>query len=137
MQAKELAGEAATILELDLHKATVQDLDFSSSFSTTWSGSNEFDTLEGFVIWFDTPFSPDSAAKEVSKDWLNLSTSPSGTPTHWQQGVLLVQEPSRKVKEGEKVEGTVSYKKRVDTRGMDIVVQWGEAKQEKQSWKIE
>jgi type I protein arginine methyltransferase len=137
MQAKELAGEAATILELDLHTATVKDLDFTNSFSTTWASGSELDTLEGFVIWFDTPFSPDSAAKQVSKDWLNLSTSPSGTPTHWQQGVLLIQEPSRKMKEGEKVEGTVSYKKREESRGLDIEVQWGQGKQEKQSWKVE
>jgi type I protein arginine methyltransferase len=135
MQQKELAGDAATILELDLHTTTVADLDFTSSFSTTWKGTEEFNTLEGFVIWFDTPFSTDRSAKTVNKDWLNLSTSPAGTPTHWQQGVLLIKNPSRKMTDGERVEGTISYKKRVDTRGMDIAVQWCE--NSKQSWKVE
>lgn len=135
MESKELAGDAATVLELNLHTATVADLNFTNSFSTTWNGRGEFDTLEGFVVWFDTPFSPDSSAKTVSKDWLNLSTSPSGTPTHWQQGVLLIEDPSRKVAEGEKIEGTVTYKKREETRGMDIEVQWDQG--QKQSWKVE
>lgn len=132
MQPTELAGEAATILELNLHTATVADLSFNNPFSTTWSG--DFDTLEGFVVWFDTPFSPDSSAKQISKDWLNLSTSPSGTPTHWQQGVLLIQNPSQKAAKGDKVEGTVAYKKRDESRGLDIEVCWGNRGQ---TWKVE
>lgn len=133
MQAKELAGDPATIVELDLHTATVADLSFSKPFSTTWKG--EFDTLEGFVIWFDTPFSPDSQAKEVNSKWLNLSTSPSGEPTHWQQGVLLIEKPDQKLSAGESISGTVSYKKREESRGLDIEVKWGA--NSAQTWKVE
>lgn len=133
MQAKEMAGDAATVVELDLHTATVADLSFSKPFSTTWKG--EFDMLEGFVVWFDTPFSPDSQAKAVDSKWLNLSTSPSGEPTHWQQGVLLIEKPGQKLATGESLSGVVTYKKREESRGLDIEVKWGT--DSAQTWKIE
>ncbi|ETN41200.1 uncharacterized protein HMPREF1541_03135 [Cyphellophora europaea CBS 101466] len=133
MESKELAGEAATILELNLHTASVADLSFTKPFTTTWK--DDHDTLEGFIIWFDTPFAPDSTSKAIDNRWLNLSTSPAGTPTHWQQGVLLIEHPKDKFTAGDALEGTVSYRKREESRGLDIEVKWGG--KSSQTWKLE
>jgi type I protein arginine methyltransferase len=133
LEAKELGADAATILELDLHTATVADLSFTTSFATNWKEGHEL--LEGFVIWFDTPFAPDSKTKTINNTWLNLSTSPEGTPTHWQQGVLLIDQPKDKFEAGQELKGSVSFGKKPDSRGLDIKVQW--ASKGTQVWTLE
>ena len=203
MQAQELGGEAATILELDLHTATVADLSFTAPFKLTWNPAAAIKTttkistsdidaqtstessnspsaitavepyrknpnththLEGFVMWFDTPFSnkpsssntstqdqtvttsppPKRTAQPVNRNWLNLSTSPHTSPTHWHQGVLLIEAPKQKtstkdnekdaaaanslqaMQKGDTITGTVEYRKKkdADSRGLDIEVRW-------------
>lgn len=144
----ELAGPAATILDLDLHTCTVADLSFTSPFTLTWTAGGEaeaataddegHDTLEGFVLWFDTPFATSRDPQQAGPrdKWLNLSTSPSTTSTHWQQGVLLIKDPAQRLKmaKGDEVKGTITYRKREGERGLDIDVTWGESG--RQTWAV-
>ncbi|KPI40608.1 Ribosomal protein arginine N-methyltransferase rmt3 [Cyphellophora attinorum] len=179
LQAEELGGQATTVLELDLHTATVADLSFTKNFSLKWNPSAakdggcstsasksgakvtingtegkltgdpagvdnnsspqpNIDThthLEGFVLWFDTPFATSrQSGLPVSSKWLTLSTGPYTTPTHWQQGVLLIDDNHHKtdllaLDEGDEVTGTISYRKQKEegSRGLDIEVSWSKA----------
>jgi hypothetical protein len=69
------------VLNLDLYKVAVKDLDFRTNFALKVSKPNF--QLYGFVAWFDVHF---------SHGWKHkiLSTSPFREETHWKQTVFYL-----------------------------------------------
>lgn len=154
---KELCADTTTISRLDLHTVAVKDLDFQSKFQV--SVADEFQDLEGFVLWFDTFFmrSPSTAPPIVTENsksavaeakrrgQVAFSTGPApDEPTHWQQTVCLIKksesDSTAPLKSGTVLEGLVKLKKRKDAhRSLDIEIQWSVdgGKEGSQKWFLE
>mmetsp|Transcript_35080 Transcript_35080/g.79571 ORF Transcript_35080/g.79571 Transcript_35080/m.79571 type:complete len:324 (-) Transcript_35080:956-1927(-) len=78
--ASEIIGDRFTILALDAHACTVQDItSFTSSFSTI---VQQHSTLNAFGGWFDVQFNGSEA--DPTPNPVELSTAPSRS-THWAQ----------------------------------------------------
>ena len=153
------AADACTFKTFDLHTVTVDDESFADKFSFTWKAG--FQNLEGFVIWFDIFFARDGSPRgEISIDTVQkhglvaLPTGPFTEQTHWQQGVLLIDDRTeeikkgdhvdlaRRYKEGDKLEGIVTYSRTFkDSRSLQIVIELHDAKAATavltQKWKVE
>ena len=123
--------------QLALHTAAVQDLTFSESpFSLEIT--EDTDSLDGFVVWFDTffmrsreTFDPsNSGAKQLAKERgvVAFTTGPDGPGTHWRQGTLLIDYGKTQpvgLKKGSVIKGEVGYKKHEDNpRELDIEISW-------------
>jgi type I protein arginine methyltransferase len=147
---KELAADSTPFFELDLHRATVEDLDFTKSFKVTWKEG--FKVLEGFVIWFDIIFGTSrtpgiavgmTAAEAKKIGLVSFSTGPHSEATHWQQGVFLLKDPLDGFNAGFEVAGDVKYlKKQGQERSLDIEISWfqvvnGEKQMKKQMWVVD
>lgn len=131
-----ISGEASTFYDLDLGRITVDQLDFTASYSTTLT--RDVESLDAFTIWFDTYFLPHGSNPNLGdadalqwgrngQEGVGMSTGPYGTATHWHQAVLLLDEKDRKknLKRGAVLKGEVTYKKtRRDVRGIDVQVTW-------------
>ena len=117
---------------LDLYTATTADLSFTAPFSAALDRAAA-DPLDGFLIWFDTFFSPtveghesqvspaDAAdawaaarAPQVDPkagDRIAFSTGPWSEPTHWKQGLLLCKyEDGETDEQGEAKDATAVMK---------------------------
>lgn len=134
---------------------------FGKEGEETGNEWRELDRLDGFIIYFDTFFLPHFAPYEESaissssraETWdyydhktggrgIAFTTGPYKTVTHWQQGVLLVDAENaieKQLKQGDKVMGTVEYKKsEVNSRELEIEISWtvergdGEAEEDKE-----
>jgi protein arginine N-methyltransferase 3 len=137
----EIASEACPILQLDLHQASVADLDFRRTFRFTTAKAVPVQ-LEGFVIWFDIFFmgsrqeqlDPSLVFKQAqSKALVAFSTGPACAPTHWQQGILLINGP-RLLEGGQLLDGHITFRKMQDHgRALEIIAEWGEVPRT-QSW---
>ncbi|CAJ2511026.1 Uu.00g066510.m01.CDS01 [Anthostomella pinea] len=110
-----ICGTAAAAFKmLDLYTTTAADLQFTAPFSVTLEqGKNEKnkDPVDGFLVWFDTFFSPQAPADRMQgvplaadakalewclgadgkkdQDRVAFTTGPWGTETHWKQALLL------------------------------------------------
>ena len=148
VDSSELAAESAAFLELDLHTAKTTDLTFLKSFQL--SCKRDLNRLEGFILWFDIFFmlsQQKTMAKDLTtkqardKGLVAFSTAPHATQTHWQQGVLLIKEPSAVLREGEIINGTIGFqRKEGHERSLDIEVRWktpAAAKAWTQVWSLE
>ncbi|RPB23639.1 S-adenosyl-L-methionine-dependent methyltransferase [Terfezia boudieri ATCC MYA-4762] len=114
---------------------------------TEEEGWQELDRLDGFVIYFDTfflPHPPPYSASAISSSsrsetWeyydhktggrgVTFTTGPYRTVTHWQQGVLLINQDNlleEVVKKGDKVMGKVEYRKsESNSRELKIGMSW-------------
>lgn len=134
-------GEEAAFKVLDLYAATTADLSFRAPFRTTLA--RDIDALDGFVVWFDTFFSPRRAghetqvvpgdapdswvvaghrnSREEGGDRVAFTTAPWATPTHWKQGLLLCNyEDEDEDEEKEKEGGTPVPMKKGDVVQGDI-----------------
>ena len=152
MPATTLCAEPFPFLQLSLHTTTVKDL----SFKRKWEGklTKDIDALDGFIIWFDSFFMPsqddpvpnDAKAEEWAKDGkkgVAFTTGPKGTPTHWKQGVLLIdntKEGGVGRKEGEHIVAELEYFVPEDnSRALDVGMVWKfdeEASESSQTWKM-
>lgn len=145
---KEVVGQGVVFKQLDLHTVTVQDLSFSAPFKLNWQ--DEFNVLDGFVVWFDmffgtsphqTPLPPGAPGrKEHEEGPKSFSTGPFTERTHWYQGILLLEDPQVDMAAGTKIEGDIKYLKVGDSeRSVDIEVEWEVEgrKKSKQLWKLE
>ncbi|KAK7755064.1 Ribosomal protein arginine N-methyltransferase rmt3 [Diatrype stigma] len=123
---------------LDLYAATTANLSFKAPFRTTLA--RDIDALDGFVVWFDTFFSPRRAGHETQVapgdapgawvaaggreekggDRIAFTTAPWATPTHWKQGLLICNyEDGDDEEEKEKENG--EEKKPVPMKKGDVV----------------
>ena len=147
-----LPADSRPFLHLPLHTATTEYLTFSGREFRMFIVEN-IDSLDGFVIWFDTFFvtsrdqqipasSHASLWSEVNKGkGVAFTTGPDGPETHWRQGVLLIDYSGRKpepLKEGDFIDGCIGYRKhKHNDRELDIEVEWsvnGTGQINKQVW---
>ncbi|CAH0043952.1 unnamed protein product [Clonostachys solani] len=146
-----ICGKPYPFKVLDLRTVTKQDL----SFTAKWESSltKDIDELDGFAIWFDNFFAtsadepvpeaetlPDTFAKQKPGN-VGFSTGPFDTPTHWKQGLLLIN-PDGSYKDlaaQTKLAGEVTYAVLEENkRALSIGTTWnlnGE-KPRTQSWKM-
>ncbi|RYP71990.1 hypothetical protein DL771_004459 [Monosporascus sp. 5C6A] len=140
-----VAGPAAPFRLLDLYTATPADLSFAAPFATRLA--RDVEALDGFVVWFDTFFSParegheaqvrleDAAdgawarAEDKAGDRIAFTTGPHGAETHWKQGLLVCKQPDDDrlvaMKEGDEVTGEIAFAVDEDNpRGLSIRMSW-------------
>ncbi|KAL2185360.1 S-adenosyl-L-methionine-dependent methyltransferase [Thermothelomyces heterothallicus CBS 203.75] len=142
-----VCGEAYPFRMLDLHTAKVEDLSFETEWRSTLS-EKAAEGLDGFLVWFDCFFaeSRDEVvhAKLTAKEWaaagrerVAFTTGPYGTPTHWRQGLYLIDKGKAKeieVGPGKKLEGEIRYSiPKGHARGLNIRLTWGLEGGEKQA----
>ena len=123
-----LISSACPFLTLDLHKAGISDLSFrNKSFSFNLAG-DVAEPFDGFAIWFDVTLSA-PGYPSGSCTSRTLDTGPMNAPTHWRQGLCLIDrkpelEALRQCK-GMRIDGEISYEKEgVDMEGLDITIKW-------------
>ncbi|KAI1341673.1 S-adenosyl-L-methionine-dependent methyltransferase [Xylariaceae sp. FL0016] len=114
-----ICGKPTVFKMLDLYSCSVADLSFTTPYTTSLTHSIE--ALDGFLIWFDTFFSPSPPSSSdfqpdgphhvpdaaVAESWIldkdgkrdqdrvAFTTGPWGTETHWKQGLLMIEPPPR------------------------------------------
>ena len=125
-----MASDAVPFLDLPLSKIKTEELVFTAPFELEIKENIE--SLDAFIIYFDTYF---ARGREGGRD-VFFTTGPQGKETHWRQGVLLVENKSGLINQGQKITGNITYRKRKDnSRELDIDIEWQVGdKKEKQSW---
>ncbi|RYP84572.1 hypothetical protein DL769_001160 [Monosporascus sp. CRB-8-3] len=136
-----VAGPAAPFRLLDLYAATPADLSFAAPFATRLA--RDVEALDGFVVWFDTFFSPAreghgaqvrlgdaadgawAAVGDGAGDRVAFTTGPHGPETHWKQGLLMCKQPEDDglvaMKEGDEIAGEIAFAVDEDNpRGLSI-----------------
>lgn len=102
--------DEVNVIEFDLEKVSVADLDFQRQFTLT---AKSHGYIHGIALWFDSLFTH-------GYDVINLSTSPHSTPTHWKQGLMFLKQPVP-VRKGDAVNVTLTLKKHVNNpRSLDL-----------------
>jgi len=151
LQPANIAGKSTNFLELPLHTITVKDLEFVRDFAVTLD--KDIDTLDGWVIWFDTFFLTSADAKlpadARAETWDNdgnkgvaFTTGPYGKETHWRSGVMLLDRSKLgriSLKQGTPIRGTVQFAKDEDNkRNLKIDIGWNTDASEngKQAWSM-
>lgn len=145
-----IAAQSDAFLQLPLHSVTPRDLTFNMRpFSLRII--EDLDSFDGFVIWFDTFFLPSRKDFQPSslgaKYWtrekghIAFTTGPGGPPTHWRQGVLLINygdDETEQISKGSVIEGNIGYKKGDENpRELDIEISWsiqGKGNARRQIW---
>lgn len=107
--ADKVCGTPSAFKMLDLYKTTVADLSFTAPYASKLT--RDVDAVDGFLIWFDTFFSPVAPSEPTHKhgvaddavatewvlddkgtrdqDRVAFTTGPfGGAETHWKQGLL-------------------------------------------------
>ena len=133
---------------LDLHTVKPEDL----FFTATWESqvNRDIDSLDGFLIWFDTFFAncradklpapettPEVFVKQKS-GYVAFTTGPFGKETHWKQGLLL-QPPTELKASQPKLTGQIVFSAlEENARALDIRLTWAEEGREEEgrSWKL-
>lgn len=152
MPPETICGEPFPFLQLNLYTARAKDLVFTTKWKSTLS--KNIDSLDGFMIWFDSFFMPsrDDIVPRLSKaeDWpknvnkgVAFTTGPNGKPSHWKQGVMLIdnikaQSGPRNAGQGITAEIVFAVPER-NLRGLKISMKWsinGES-EKSQSWELQ
>lgn len=109
MPQSSLCGEPYPFKVLDLHTIKTEDLQFTAKWASNIT--REVENVDGFLIWFDNFFTtarsdPVPPAETTPDTWdkkdqggVAFTTGPSGTVTHWKQGLLIAPpeaNPSKK-----------------------------------------
>lgn len=146
-----ICGEPFPLQSFDLRHTRKEDLNFSAEWKLHLN--RPVDKIDGFLIWFDIFFSPNTniPAPEPQitvKAWLDagcdhvaFTTGPFGAETHWKQGLLLSapeESPDDSSIPCNITGGTTFASLEENSRALSIDVFWttsGERKK-KQSWKL-
>jgi type I protein arginine methyltransferase len=151
MPSSAICGTPFPFVQLPLHSILAKDLTFSYPWATTIS--RDTDSLDGFLIWFDTYFTQtrDEAVpvNESAEAWAEkkenrvaFTTGPSGRETHWKQGLLLLDREKLAPlapKQGVELKGKISYSAQPDNpRALSIGMTWpvSEHADEAQIWNL-
>lgn len=139
-----ISEESARFRTLDLRTVEVNELEWEAEggkFEVV-IGKDVEEGLDAWGIWFDTFFLPtrDSQlpAEARAETWPGederkgnaFTTGPAGKPTHWQAAMLILDRDTKKkslqkLVKGEKVTGSVAYRKAKDnSRALEIEVVW-------------
>lgn len=139
-----LASDSVVFCSLPLYTVKDSDLAFTRPFRL--SIRDTIESLDAFVIYFDTFFTtsreefiPETARAESWKmqdKGVAFTTGPFMQATHWRQGVLLVEKKSGILKNGEKIEGEITYRKSSkNSREYEVDISWKtDEKKEQQLW---
>ncbi|KAK1239539.1 hypothetical protein MKX07_000993 [Trichoderma sp. CBMAI-0711] len=150
-----LSGEPYPFKVLDLHTVKPEELSFTAKWESRLSRPSE--GLDGFLIWFDNffatsrdepvpePFTTPEDFVKAKPGNVAFTTGPSGTVTHWKQGLLLVPQGSAPSKLPETVSGEVTFaalEENARALRIDVTCSFGgqptAASQEKKwSWKLD
>lgn len=140
--ASTVASSSDIFLHLPLHQVHASDLvGFEKDFSLTVN--KDIDSLDGFTIWFDTFFATTRQADPAHTGLQMFTTGPHGKPTHWKQGILLIDHKkcSLPLQRGQIINGRIKYESPKAPRHLDIRVTWSIAGTESsvfsQVWKLE
>jgi len=127
-------------MQLPLTTVKKEDLTFVKGFEVVLD--KDIDVLDGWVVWFDTFFLPGgdavvpaearaetwSKGDGVKEKGVAFTTGPGGPETHWKMGFLVIdrsKRPGVSLKKGQKIKGTIGYKKREDnSRELEIEMDW-------------
>lgn len=144
---------AGSVIFLDLPLATItpEDLQFTKPFAIELSKGIE--SLDGWLIWFDTFFLPSAGGTLLeggvkAEDWaksgrdgIAFTTGPGGQDTHWHIGIMLIKEQDRMkaLNKGQVIAGSVEYKKLESNggRALEVSIRWdakGTSVQGEQAW---
>jgi len=108
-----IISEPYIVIEYDLMKVKVEDLDFDRKFQLEIKKSG---VLNAIVGYFDIGFVQNTTTP------IYFSTSPYVEPTHWKQTVFLLKE-NFNVNEGDVINGRMFCKKnKKDHRALDIAI---------------
>ena len=128
LDSNHLVGAGNPFIRLDHYKTTVADLSFRNKPFSFTINRNITEPLDGFALWFDVTLSAPEPSSSASS-CLTLSTGPEDAPTHWRQGLFLIDRKDRK--EGEtlrkdlRIDGEISFEKEgEDKEGLDISIEW-------------
>jgi len=129
---------SAIFLDLPLATITPEDLQFTKPFAIELSKGIE--SLDGWLIWFDTFFLPNAGGilpegGVKAEDWVKsgqdgiaFTTGPGGQDTHWHIGIMLIKEQDRlkALSKGQVIAGSVEYKKLESNggRALEVSIRW-------------
>lgn len=137
VRAQTIPASSQCLAHLPLQTITKADLTFTGRpFSVELT--EDVESLDGFVIWFDIYFSPtvdavipfDSKAEVWVKEGnrVAFTTGPGGPATHWQQGICLIDHqnaPAKRLLKGQSIRGEVDLmKRRSNERQVKIKIDW-------------
>ncbi|KAL9021130.1 MAG: hypothetical protein Q9185_001669 [Variospora sp. 1 TL-2023] len=119
-------SRSVTFLELPLHTVQKDDLTITAAdFCLT--AAQDVDQLHGFVIHFDIFFTT-GQDKEISDAAISFTTGPSGSETHWQQALALIdisKSGTATLKASEQIQGSIALRKGNEYfRELEISIQW-------------
>ncbi|SZF00320.1 unnamed protein product [Blumeria hordei] len=149
---EKLCGEPSPFKQMDLHTTTAQDLTFKSPWSSKLT--TDIDSLDGFIIWFDTFFMPsrnDVLPDDAkAQDWVkagnkgtSFTTGPFGKVTHWSKGFMMIDQVKERPiprKSGDEITAWIQYSfSKTCWRWLTIKIEWkiNEELSRTQSWKLE
>ncbi|KAF4977523.1 hypothetical protein FZEAL_5957 [Fusarium zealandicum] len=131
-----LCGEPYPFKVLDLHTVKTEELQFTAKWSSNLN--REVEAIDGFLIWFDNffttsrsdPVPPPETTPETwdkkSQGGVAFTTGPSGTVTHWKQG-LLIAPPEYKPsgKSPRSLSGEITYEAaETNARALTLKTSW-------------
>ncbi|KAF2228624.1 S-adenosyl-L-methionine-dependent methyltransferase [Viridothelium virens] len=132
-----VVGRSQAFKLLELRTIRKEDLTFMENFEVELD--RDIDALDGWAIWFDTFFltSPYEAidGEARAEKWGSrvdgsnaFTTGPDGRETHWQSGFMAidhVRSPGQPLQKGQKINGSVEYRRRKDNeRELEIEMAW-------------
>ncbi|KAI4201507.1 MAG: hypothetical protein LQ348_001644 [Seirophora lacunosa] len=119
-------SNSATFLELPLHTVQKDDLTITAA-DFGLIAAQDVDQLHGFVIHFDIFFTT-GRDKKISDATNRFTTGPSGSETHWQQALALIDTSKSgtvTMKASERIQGSIALRKGNEYfRELEISIQW-------------
>ncbi|KAM0185574.1 hypothetical protein ACHAPQ_008143 [Fusarium lateritium] len=145
-----VCGEPYPFKVLDLHTVKTEDLQFTAKWSSKLT--REVDNVDGFLIWFDNFFTtsrndPVPPAETTPETWdktnqggVAFTTGPSGTVTHWKQGLLIAPpETKSSAKSPQSLSGEIVFTAADDNaRALVLRTSWtdSEGGSRQHSWQL-
>lgn len=142
METRSLLAAPQSILDMNLYRITVKELEFEAPFEFFVSASSP-SPLVAFYVWFDTLFlarplnhveqNLEAAAASRLGSGIYFTTGPSNNPrkaTHWRQTVLLldpekVKGYGKRLAAEARIHGRVRFAKNAqNSRELDITLRW-------------
>ncbi|KAF5006494.1 hypothetical protein FDECE_7129 [Fusarium decemcellulare] len=145
-----LCGEPYPFKVLDLHTVKAKDLEFTAKWSSKLN--RKVEGVDGFLIWFDNFFTtsrndPVPPPETTPETWdkknqggVAFTTGPSGTVTHWKQGLLIAPpEDKPSTKSPTSLSGEITFTAAKDNaRALVIKTSWtsSEGESREHSWQL-
>ncbi|KAI0871613.1 S-adenosyl-L-methionine-dependent methyltransferase [Hypoxylon argillaceum] len=141
-----VCGTSSAFKMLDLYTTTAADLSFTAPYASRLT--KDVDAVDGFLIWFDTFFSPTAPSQNaaaagadkhgvpddaVAKEWIldskgnrhqdrvAFTTGPfGGAETHWKQGLLLCDPHLGEKKDGSDDKSAAAAKQKKKAKDEEV-----------------